>query len=255
MSEELLAKIELIDHLLERDEHDSGYRAFVHIRKIWPQITAALRASPAATPGSNVIAVATNGSVSFLRSVASVEAYRKAGYTVHELSEFAALRAASPATAEPGEDWKDDPSADERWQAEVQAWNERAFPPGGNAVAMREAFKPFADFMAGNTFSKLPDHFEITHGSALARKQLTAGDLRKLAAALDAPQAQEGEPLDPPAIWLDGALRNLARELLADPKTYWIGERDPKQHICWTAADRLAALYPVSRPLQRGNGS
>lgn len=47
--------------------------------------------------------------------------------------------------------------------------------------------------------------------------------------------------LDPPAKWLDEALRNLARELLADPKTPWIGDRDPKQHICWIAADRLLA--------------
>lgn len=50
------------------------------------------------------------------------------------------------------------------------------------------------------------------------------------------------ESQDPPAKWLDAALRDLARELLADPKTTWIGERDPTQHICWTAADRLAAL-------------
>lgn len=45
---------------------------------------------------------------------------------------------------------------------------------------------------------------------------------------------------DPPTKWLVDSLRQLARDLLADPKTPWIGERDPKQHICWTAADRLA---------------
>lgn len=54
---------------------------------------------------------------------------------------------------------------------------------------------------------------------------------------------------EPPAKWLDEALRGLARDLVADPKTTWIGERDPKQHICWTAADRLARPSPsVSRP-------
>lgn len=54
-----------------------------------------------------------------------------------------------------------------------------------------------------------------------------------------AEQDSIGEDQDPPAKWLDETLRELARELLADPRTPWIGERDPKQHICWTAADRL----------------
>lgn len=55
------------------------------------------------------------------------------------------------------------------------------------------------------------------------------------------------ESQDPPAKWLDSALRNLARELLADPKTPWIGERDPTRHICWTAADRLALFFSQER--------
>jgi hypothetical protein len=53
---------------------------------------------------------------------------------------------------------------------------------------------------------------------------------------------------DPPMKWLIERLRGLATDLVADQLTPWIGERDPKQHICWTAADRLAAL---SRP-ERG---
>jgi hypothetical protein len=47
---------------------------------------------------------------------------------------------------------------------------------------------------------------------------------------------------DPPMKWLIERLRDLATDLVADEFTPWIGERDPKQHICWTAADRLAAL-------------
>jgi hypothetical protein len=44
-----------------------------------------------------------------------------------------------------------------------------------------------------------------------------------------------------PTKWLVDALRSLARELVADPKTPWIGERKPELHICWTAADRIDA--------------
>lgn len=47
------------------------------------------------------------------------------------------------------------------------------------------------------------------------------------------------EDEDPPRKWLVDTLRDLARELVADPKTPWIGERDPEKHICWMAADRL----------------
>ncbi len=50
---------------------------------------------------------------------------------------------------------------------------------------------------------------------------------------------------DVPTKWLVERLRELATELLADPKTPWIGQRDPKQHICWLAADRLAAQPPA----------
>ena len=35
---ELAAKIKEIDHLFGREEHDSGYQAFVKIRKIWPEL-------------------------------------------------------------------------------------------------------------------------------------------------------------------------------------------------------------------------
>jgi hypothetical protein len=58
--------------------------------------------------------------------------------------------------------------------------------------------------------------------------------------------AAEPDLNDPPTKWLVDSLRQLARDLLADPKTPWIGERDPRQHICWTAADRLA-VPPVRR--------
>jgi hypothetical protein len=54
--------------------------------------------------------------------------------------------------------------------------------------------------------------------------------------------AEPVDDQDPPMKWLIDSLRNLARDLLADPKTPWIGERDPKLHICWTAADRLHHL-------------
>jgi hypothetical protein len=35
---EMLETIRKIDHLLDREEHDSGYAAFVHMRKIWPDL-------------------------------------------------------------------------------------------------------------------------------------------------------------------------------------------------------------------------
>lgn len=48
MTPDLLEAIEKIDHLLNRDEQDSGYQAFVYMRKIWPQLKAA--ALPASAP-------------------------------------------------------------------------------------------------------------------------------------------------------------------------------------------------------------
>lgn len=49
---------------------------------------------------------------------------------------------------------------------------------------VREAFKPFSDFMAGSTFDKLPDDAKLTNGSSLAWRQLTVGDFKKLRAAI-----------------------------------------------------------------------
>lgn len=40
MTPEIKVKIEQINHLLEREEHDSGYAAFVHMRKLWPELIA-----------------------------------------------------------------------------------------------------------------------------------------------------------------------------------------------------------------------
>ena len=61
---------------------------------------------------------------------------------------------------------------------------------------------------------------------------------------------------DPPMIWLIERLRGLATDLVADELTPWIGERDPKQHICWTAADRLAALSRPTQPsVEKTDGS
>jgi hypothetical protein len=37
-AQEMLETIRKIDHLLDREEHDSGYAAFVHMRKIWPDL-------------------------------------------------------------------------------------------------------------------------------------------------------------------------------------------------------------------------
>jgi hypothetical protein len=62
------------------------------------------------------------------------------------------------------------------------------------------------------------------------------------------------EDQDPPIAWLVSALRDLARELVADPKRQWLGERDPTKHICWTAADRLEAIartLPLTSGYQR----
>ena len=40
MNSEIKAKIEQINHFLDREDHDSGYAAFVHMRKLWPELIA-----------------------------------------------------------------------------------------------------------------------------------------------------------------------------------------------------------------------
>lgn len=99
-----------------------------------------------------------------------------------------------------------------------------------------------------------------TEGSSFrALKTIAYNEVRKAIAALPASDAGAGEPVDlndPPTKWLVDSLRQLARDLLADPKTSWIGDRDPKQHICWTAANLLA--HPPVRDrevLQQAKGA
>lgn len=50
-----------------------------------------------------------------------------------------------------------------------------------------------------------------------------------------------------PTKWLANSLRELARVLVGNPETPWIGPRDPEQHICWTAADRLEAAQTITQ--------
>jgi hypothetical protein len=60
---------------------------------------------------------------------------------------------------------------------------------GLKGLSTAEAFKPFADYMAGGSFSALPDGMPLTPGSPMARRQITIGDLRKLAASIEAAPA------------------------------------------------------------------
>lgn len=41
---------------------------------------------------------------------------------------------------------------------------------------LREALRPFAEFVGPRTISSFPPHMPITNGSQMARKQLTIGD-------------------------------------------------------------------------------
>ena len=43
---------------------------------------------------------------------------------------------------------------------------------------LREALKPFAEYASAPSFDKLPDHFVMTQGSLLARRQVTAGQFK-----------------------------------------------------------------------------
>jgi hypothetical protein len=56
-----------------------------------------------------------------------------------------------------------------------------------------EAAKPFLDFAEGRMFDMLPDSEPMTKGSPLARRQITAGDLRRLKAAIQ--RAEGSTPL------------------------------------------------------------
>lgn len=62
-----------------------------------------------------------------------------------------------------------------------------ATPVSPASGAVQDAFKPFADFMAGGSFDKIPDDMPLTAGSSIARRQITAGHFRKLAAAITGP--------------------------------------------------------------------
>lgn len=68
----------------------------------------------------------------------------------------------------------------------VREERQRALAPGVEGV-VRDALKPFTDFMAGGSFNKIPDDVPLTVGSSMARRQITAGHLRKLAAAIVGP--------------------------------------------------------------------
>jgi hypothetical protein len=57
--------------------------------------------------------------------------------------------------------------------------------------ALRAALEPFAEFV-GERDTWLPDDRPITPGSSLAKRQLTAGDCRRAAAALNLNPASEG---------------------------------------------------------------
>lgn len=68
----------------------------------------------------------------------------------------------------------------------VRAERMRALGPGVEG-AVQTAFQPFADFMAGGSFDKIPDDMPLTAGSSIARRQITAGHFRKLATAIAGP--------------------------------------------------------------------
>lgn len=72
------------------------------------------------------------------------------------------------------------------YDAAIAAANRLAAKPVDDGV--REAFKPFADFMAGSAFDKLPGEMPLTNGSGMARRQLTVGDFRKLREAIWPPK-------------------------------------------------------------------
>lgn len=78
--EALADKIATIDRELEREEHDSGYRAFVLIRKIWPDLkAAALRLH--VEPGGEAVAMlgGING-VSLMRHIKAMQPKAQADY-------------------------------------------------------------------------------------------------------------------------------------------------------------------------------
>jgi hypothetical protein len=88
----------------------------------------------------------------------------------------------------------------------------------------------------------------VTLTPLTAEEQAHLDDLQMRAQAPDPTQIIGGlrkvmDDQDPPTGWLVSALRDLARELVADPKRQWLGERDPRNHICWSAADRLEACF------------
>lgn len=64
---------------------------------------------------------------------------------------------------------------------------------------LADALRPFEEFADGRAFDAMPDHMPITAGSSMARRQLKAGDLRRLLAShdqgksVDAPKQEEGD--------------------------------------------------------------
>lgn len=78
---------------------------------------------------------------------------------------------------------------------------------------MTDALKPFRDYANLPGFDKLPDDMPITQGSRIAARQLTAGDLRALLAALTRPAGE--------------------RPAVAVEKLEW-GQHDPRRDV-WFA--------------------
>lgn len=99
---------------------------------------------------------------------------------------------------------------------------------GDYRSSVAAAFKPFADFMAGGTFDKLPAEFHITAGSHLARRQVTVNDLRNLAAAI---ASEPPEPMHPAV----AALRSLAIIPTMAPGVQQVVHNGHRCRVCATS--------------------
>lgn len=87
-------------------------------------------------------------------------------------------------------DWEGDalPRVKEMYRLQADALAGLGYHNGPKLPELVDALAPFAEFARASSFDRLPDTMPMTQGSALARRQVTAGDFKRALRAITGAQ-------------------------------------------------------------------